>query len=169
MIAWRGCDKMVISDEVTLAQEAYIEDIAQYEGQEVALKGWLYHKTDKGRLQFLLVRDGTGVIQCVVLEKDVPGPVFEAANAKEALDIFEREEGRFHLVFTDVVLPDLDGLELVDQLLSRKPQLRVLLSSGYTDDKSQSPVIRERGFPFLQKPYSLLDLLRAVGKAMAPS
>ena len=64
-----------------MAQKAYIEDIAKYEGQEVTLKGWLYHKTDKGRLQFLLVRDGTGVIQCVVLEKDVPGQVFEAAKS----------------------------------------------------------------------------------------
>jgi len=64
-----------------LAQKAYIEDIAQYEGQEVTLKGWLYHKTDKGRLQFLQVRDGTGIIQCVVLERDVPSQVFEAAKS----------------------------------------------------------------------------------------
>jgi len=66
---------------VILTQKASIEDIAQYEGQEVTLKGWLYHKTDKGRLQFLLIRDGTGVIQCVVLEKDVPSQVFEAAKS----------------------------------------------------------------------------------------
>ena len=46
-----------------LAENIYIEDIARWEGQEVTIKGWLYNKTDKGRLQFLLVRDGTGLVQ----------------------------------------------------------------------------------------------------------
>jgi asparaginyl-tRNA synthetase len=64
-----------------LPEQVYVEEISEYEGQEVTLKGWLYHKTDKGRLQFLLVRDGTGVIQCVVFEKDVPNEVFEAAKS----------------------------------------------------------------------------------------
>ncbi len=92
--------------------------------------------------------------------------VFEAASAKKALDIFERENGRFHLVFSDIVLPDKSGLQLIDQLLSRKPGLPVLLSTSYTDAKSQWPVIRERGFKFLQKPYVLLDLLKTVREAI---
>lgn len=95
--------------------------------------------------------------------------VLEAANAKEAMDIFEREKGKFHLLLTDVFLPHLGGLELVDQLLCRQPQLRVLLSSGYTDDKSQWLIIRERGFRFIPKPYALVHLLRAVREAMEPS
>ena len=92
--------------------------------------------------------------------------VFEAANVKEALDIFEKEKGNFQMVFSDVVLPDQSGLELIDQLLSSKSDLPVLLSSGYMDEKSQWFVIRERGFKFLQKPYSLVNLLRAVKKVI---
>jgi len=88
--------------------------------------------------------------------------VYEAANAEKALNIFEKEAGNFDLIFSDVVLPGKTGLELVDQLLSRKPELRVLLSSGYTHNKSQWPVIKKRGFKFLQKPYALADLLRAI-------
>ncbi|GBE36526.1 blue-light-activated protein [bacterium BMS3Bbin07] len=88
--------------------------------------------------------------------------VIEAVNVQEALDIFEREKGDFHLILSDVVLPDNSGLHLVDQLLSYKPDLQVLLSSGYTDQKSQWPLIREREFRFLQKPYALGDLLQAV-------
>ncbi len=88
--------------------------------------------------------------------------VFGAASAGEALDIFEREKGKFHMVFIDVVLPDKSGLQLVDQLLSRKPELPVLLSSGYVDSKSHGSVIRKRGFRFLQKPYALTELLRAI-------
>lgn len=92
--------------------------------------------------------------------------VFQAASAEEAIEVFDRERGRFHLVFSDVVLPGETGLELVDEVLVRKPDLPVLLSSGYTDDKSQWPTIRERGFRFLEKPYALNDLLRTVREAI---
>ncbi|MEW5800485.1 MAG: PAS domain S-box protein [bacterium] len=92
--------------------------------------------------------------------------VFEAASAEEALDIFEKEKGNIHLVFSDVALPGQNGLELVEQLLSRKPQLRVLLCSGYTDEKSQWPLIRERNFRFLKKPFTLNNLLQAVKEAL---
>ncbi|WP_376791656.1 asparagine--tRNA ligase [Thermoflexus sp.] len=57
-----------------------IERIAEYVGQEVTIRGWLYNKTDKGRLYFLLVRDGTGIAQCVVSMRDVPPETFEAAR-----------------------------------------------------------------------------------------
>jgi DNA-binding NtrC family response regulator len=87
---------------------------------------------------------------------------FEAANAEEALNIFGKEKGDFHLVFSDVVLPEKSGLQLVEQLLCRKPELKVLLTSGYTDQKSQWPVICEKGYRFIQKPYGLTDLLRVV-------
>lgn len=58
-----------------------IQDIAAHEGREITVKGWLYNKTDKGRLQFLLVRDGTGIIQCVAFQKEAPPEVFEAARS----------------------------------------------------------------------------------------
>ena len=53
-----------------------IENIAGHVGDEVTLQGWLYAKTGKGRLQFLQVRDGTGMVQCVVFKKDVQEEVF---------------------------------------------------------------------------------------------
>ena len=57
-----------------------IQDIAQHAGKQVTLQGWLYNRTDKGRLQFLQVRDGTGFAQCVVFKKEVSPEVFEAAR-----------------------------------------------------------------------------------------
>ena len=50
---------------------AYIEDIARYDGQEVTLRGWLYNRTPKGKLQFLVVRDGTGMMQAVAYRPEV--------------------------------------------------------------------------------------------------
>lgn len=63
-----------------MATYARIQDIAQHTGEEVTLRGWLYNKTDKGKLQFLQVRDGTGTIQCVVFKRDVTPEAFEAAT-----------------------------------------------------------------------------------------
>jgi len=57
-----------------------LENIAQYVGQTVTIQGWLYDKTDKGKLQFLQVRDGTGIAQAVVFKKDVSPEIFEAAK-----------------------------------------------------------------------------------------
>ena len=55
-----------------------IAEIAQHVGQEVTVRGWLYNRTDKGRLQFLLVRDGTGIAQCVAFKKELDPTTFEA-------------------------------------------------------------------------------------------
>jgi asparaginyl-tRNA synthetase len=57
-----------------------IQDIAQHIGEQVTLQGWLYNKTDKGKLQFLQVRDGTGIVQAVVFQKDVSPETFAAAQ-----------------------------------------------------------------------------------------
>lgn len=57
-----------------------IGDIARYDGQEVTLRGWLYNRTDKGRLQFLLVRDGTGIVQCVAFKKELDAEMFVLAQ-----------------------------------------------------------------------------------------
>jgi asparaginyl-tRNA synthetase len=58
----------------------YIEDVGKHEGQEVTLKGWLYNKRSSGKLHFLLVRDGTATLQCVVFKKDVPPETFALAD-----------------------------------------------------------------------------------------
>ncbi|MBI1800546.1 MAG: asparagine--tRNA ligase, partial [Chloroflexi bacterium] len=63
-----------------MPEHIYIQDVAKHVGEEVMLKGWLADKTDKGRLQFLKVRDGTGLIQATVFERDVPHDVFAAAR-----------------------------------------------------------------------------------------
>jgi asparaginyl-tRNA synthetase len=62
-----------------MSNDFRIENIAAHEGETVTVKGWLQARTDKGRLQFLQVRDGSGIVQCVVFEGDVSPEVFEAA------------------------------------------------------------------------------------------
>ncbi|WP_242345559.1 asparagine--tRNA ligase [Anaeromyxobacter terrae] len=58
----------------------HIADIAQHEGKEVTLHGWLYNRRSSGKLHFLQVRDGTGIIQCVVFKGNVTPEVFHEAD-----------------------------------------------------------------------------------------
>ncbi|MBZ0316797.1 MAG: asparagine--tRNA ligase [Anaerolineae bacterium] len=74
-----------------------IENIAGYEGQEVTLKGWLYNKTGKGKLLFLKVRDGSGLIQCVAFQADL---------SEEVFDIAKRIPQESSLIVTGVVRKD---------------------------------------------------------------
>ena len=63
-----------------MAEVIQIKDIAGYIGQEVTLRGWVYNKTGKGRLQFILLRDGSGQAQCVAFKKDMDAEAFEIAR-----------------------------------------------------------------------------------------
>lgn len=63
-----------------MANSVSIENIHAHVGEEVTLQGWLYAKTEKGKLQFLQVRDGTGIIQAVVFKPNVPAELFELAQ-----------------------------------------------------------------------------------------
>ncbi len=54
-----------------------IEQAAAHAGQEVEIRGWLYNKRSSGKIHFLLVRDGSGILQAVLAKQDVPAEVFD--------------------------------------------------------------------------------------------
>jgi two-component system cell cycle sensor histidine kinase/response regulator CckA len=86
--------------------------------------------------------------------------VSEAATAREGLEIFKKE--RFHLVVSDIVLPDKNGIELTNEIYIRQPDIKIILTSGYVDQRAHWPEVIAKGIPFLQKPYSMGDLLELV-------
>nr|HPJ72181.1 ATP-binding protein [bacterium] len=113
--------------------------------------------------RILLVEDNEGILKSQLRILQRAGyVVFGAGTAAEARDLFRREEGNFDLFFTDVVLPDGNGLELVEELRKRVPALRVLLSSGYIDLRENGDRIRELGLPFIEKPYQIRPLLNRI-------
>lgn len=59
---------------------AWIEEIAKYDGKEVEIRGWLYNRRSSGKIHFLIIRDGTGIIQGVVLKDEVDQSVFELCD-----------------------------------------------------------------------------------------
>ncbi len=63
-----------------MATRIRIADIAEYDGQEVTLQGWVYAKTGKGKLQFIRLRDGSGQVQCVAFKKEMDEAEFDLAK-----------------------------------------------------------------------------------------
>jgi asparaginyl-tRNA synthetase len=63
-----------------MAADATVDTLGRHAGQEVRLRGWLYNRRSKGKLHFLLVRDGTGIVQCVAFKGNLDDPSFETAG-----------------------------------------------------------------------------------------
>ena len=113
--------------------------------------------------RILLIEDEPEVRSLAVRVLRAAGyEVQPAASATEGCALFAQELGRFDLVFSDVVLPDQNGITTVEQFLQQKPDLAVLLCSGYTDERSRWHAIAEKKIPFLQKPYPAAELLQAI-------
>jgi DNA-binding NtrC family response regulator len=92
--------------------------------------------------------------------------VIEAASAAEALLVWEREGERIALILTDVVMPSLSGRELADRLKERRPGIKVLFMSGYTDDTIVHHGVLEKDAEFIQKPFSPGQLAIKVREAL---
>jgi CheY-like chemotaxis protein len=91
--------------------------------------------------------------------------VVPAASGAEALEFWEHRGSSFDALVTDMVMPGLGGRELAERVLRDRPELPIVLMSGYTEE---APLIETGGAPtpaFLQKPFAPRDLLATVAEA----
>jgi two-component system cell cycle sensor histidine kinase/response regulator CckA len=98
--------------------------------------------------------------------------VIDASNGEEALLSCERFSGTIHVLVSDLVMPKMGGRELAERLTALRPELRVLLMSGYTDDVVMRSGALDAGFAFMQKPFTpqlLTTKLREVLDGVAVS
>lgn len=108
-----------------------------------------------GRETILLVEDDGQVRRLARLALQEKGYiVLEARDGPEALALAERHVGPIHLLLTDVVMPQLSGRALAEQLAVRLPRLKVLFTSGYTDDTVIRHGLLSADVTFLAKPFS---------------
>ncbi len=92
--------------------------------------------------------------------------VLDAANGNEALELLESHEGSVQLLLTDVVMPDMGGRELAERLRGSHPGMKVLFTSGYTDDAIVHYGVLDEGVNFIGKPYSVADLTHKVREVL---
>lgn len=93
--------------------------------------------------------------------------VLVAQDGAEALQICEAHQGSIHLLLTDIVLPGMNGRELVQRVLRILPQIRVVYMSGYTDRVIGQLGIPDLDGPFLEKPFTSEALTRKLREALA--
>ncbi len=67
----------------------WIEDLKKYIGKEVSIKGWVYNKRDSGKVRFVLLRDGTGILQCVFVKNELSDDIFEQADSVNQESLIE--------------------------------------------------------------------------------
>jgi PAS domain S-box-containing protein len=88
--------------------------------------------------------------------------VLTAQDGVAALQVAQQHEGPIHLLISDVVMPRMSGRALADQLRAMRPEIRVLFTSGYTDDAILRHGVLDKGTDFLAKPFELETLARRV-------
>jgi PAS domain S-box-containing protein len=92
--------------------------------------------------------------------------VLTAANGGEAILLLERHEGPIDLLLSDVVMPGMSGPQLGERLQQRCPGLKLLFTSGYTDDVAFRHGLGGDRVQFIGKPYSIVDLTRKVREVL---
>ncbi len=84
--------------------------------------------------------------------------VLEAADGLSAVSLSENEPGRIHLLLTDVVMPGMSGRVLAERLKSARPDMKILFTSGYTDDQVILYGVLDSPYAFIPKPFRSEDL-----------
>jgi CheY-like chemotaxis protein len=111
----------------------------------------------------LLVEDDRLVLGAVRAVLEAQGcSILAAGSATEALQVCEHHPGPIHLLLTDVVMPEMNGRELAEQIRRRLPGIKVLYMTGYTEDQMLRAGLIAHEVALIRKPFSITDLARKV-------
>jgi len=92
--------------------------------------------------------------------------VFIARGGKEALETFKKDKDKIALVILDMIMPDLGGSYVYNVLKKIKPDIKVLLSSGYSIDGQASEIMSRNCDGFIQKPFNMIQLSKRIRKIL---
>jgi two-component system cell cycle sensor histidine kinase/response regulator CckA len=131
----------------------------------------------EGRETILLVEDDVSVRTMTVEMLEQMGyAVLQAGGGDEALVVLNQTQDSIDMLLTDIVMPGMSGRELAERLLAVRPTVKVLFTSGYTEDVIVQHGIFEHQFNFIAKPFTmqslalkLREVLEACGRAGAAS
>jgi len=153
---------------------SYVEDLGRHVGKEIELRGWLYNKRSSGKIRFLLLRDGTGVVQCVLVKGKVPekafglfdeltqessfsvvGSVRKDDRAPGGFEIDVVDASLIHLASEYPITPKEHGIEfLVDRrhLWLRSSKQHAIMRIRHRVIKAIRDFFDDRGFTLIDSP-----------------
>ncbi len=115
----------------------------------------------------LLVEDEKAVLETThAMLEGLDYKVITSCLPGEALHLVQEFSGEIHLLLTDMVMPEMNGRELAEQITMIRPRMNYLFMSGYTADVITTSDLSKRGIPFIQKPFSMLDLATKITEAL---
>ena len=140
---------------------------------QVEVETKLPEKSDQNQIllngieKILVVEDEEIVrkLTCEILES-YGYTIIEAKNGEDALEIFDSNEHIFDLLLTDVIMPKMGGHELAEKILEKHPKMRILFTSGYTEDSLTSHEIDDSVSDFIHKPFTPESLALKVRKIL---
>jgi len=89
-----------------------------------------------------------------------------AANGKEAIEIFHANSQSIRLIILDMIMPQMSGGEVFDALKSHSPDVRVLLSSGYSIEGQAGEILQRGCAGFIQKPFNIHQMSQEIRKVL---
>jgi two-component system, cell cycle sensor histidine kinase and response regulator CckA len=120
-------------------------------------------ESTRGDETILIVEDEDGVRELLwKVLTDHGHTVLEARHGRDAMTVAGGYDQPIDLLITDVVMPEMGAGELVDRLLTKRPNLKVLFISGYTNDEVVRRGVTGRDSAFIQKPFTPQDLMKKV-------
>jgi len=121
----------------------------------------------KGTGTILLIDDEKMIIDVgLELLEELGYTVLSAMSGQEAIDVFQKDQDNIDLVIMDMIMPGMGGGETFDRLKEINPEVKVLLSSGYSIDGQATKILRRGCDGFIQKPFNLNQLAEKIGKIM---
>ncbi|MBN1220313.1 MAG: PAS domain S-box protein [Anaerolineae bacterium] len=121
----------------------------------------------RGTETILLVEDDTMVRELAARVLREQGyTILEATHGREALEVAQDHSGKIHLLLTDMVMPQMGGRALSDQIQERCPGIKILLTSGYSGTAMIRQGITSPDMVFIQKPFLPADIIRKVRQVL---
>ena len=121
----------------------------------------------KGSGAILLIDDEKMILDVgIELLEELGYTVQSAMSGQEAIDIFQKDRGQFDLVIMDMIMPEMGGGETFDRLKEIDPDVKVLLSSGYSINGQATKILRRGCDGFIQKPFNMNQLAEKVQKIL---
>ncbi len=115
----------------------------------------------------MLVEDEPALLKLTQMILEKKGyTVLSADSPLEAMALAKGHEGAVHLLITDVVMPQMNGLELAGQLTALFPDMKILFMSGYTADIIARHGKLDKGMFFIQKPFTMGEMDKKVREAL---
>jgi DNA-binding NtrC family response regulator len=141
--------------------------LPRHEGAVAAASPAAEPPMPRGQETILLVEDEAAILRIAELWLVKLGyTVLSAGTPREAIQLAQQHQGEIEMLMTDVVMPEMNGHELAQDLLALNPHMKCLFMSGYTADIIADHGVLDAGLNFLQKPFSLRALAEKVRKAL---